>query len=211
MHVYRLWGVENSGDDLNRTINGTTYDIHKDNPADELNFLGDVTQSNDIWYGYPTCFTVWNPDEIIDRHFRTGQQFVQSPNQTFNDNSCKGTSAPPQLNFQAHSAPLDCKFDVGFKNLYVSFHGSHDRDPPTGYKIVEIPFTRSFDGSYKPVARSDSIEGYTDVLFPPDETLCNVTLTTTTCVRPVGLVFDSHGRLYMTSDTSHEVFLLQKS
>ncbi|KAI8201865.1 Cellobiose dehydrogenase [Colletotrichum sp. SAR 10_65] len=33
-----IWGVENSGDDFARTVNGRSYDIHNDNPAEELNF-----------------------------------------------------------------------------------------------------------------------------------------------------------------------------
>lgn len=35
---HRVWSVENSADDLTRTINGTTVDVHKDNPAEELNY-----------------------------------------------------------------------------------------------------------------------------------------------------------------------------
>lgn len=30
--------MENSGDDFARTVNGRSYDIHNDNPAEELNF-----------------------------------------------------------------------------------------------------------------------------------------------------------------------------
>lgn len=33
-----VWGVENSGDDLQRTVNGVSTDIHYDNPAEELNY-----------------------------------------------------------------------------------------------------------------------------------------------------------------------------
>jgi hypothetical protein len=35
---FRVWGVENSGDDFTRTVNGQKVDIHIDNPAEELNF-----------------------------------------------------------------------------------------------------------------------------------------------------------------------------
>ena len=35
----RLWGVENSGDNLFRYIGEEEHDIHIDNPAEELNFL----------------------------------------------------------------------------------------------------------------------------------------------------------------------------
>lgn len=32
------WGVENSGDDFRRTVNGQSTDVHIDNPAEELNY-----------------------------------------------------------------------------------------------------------------------------------------------------------------------------
>ncbi|KAF2035636.1 hypothetical protein EK21DRAFT_107155 [Setomelanomma holmii] len=41
-----LWGVENSSDKIHRTINNTSIDIHADNPADELNYLGDPSIKN---------------------------------------------------------------------------------------------------------------------------------------------------------------------
>lgn len=33
-----IWGVENSGDDFTRTVSGRRSDIHKDNPAEKLNY-----------------------------------------------------------------------------------------------------------------------------------------------------------------------------
>ncbi|KAI1129007.1 soluble quino protein glucose dehydrogenase [Nemania abortiva] len=201
-----LWGVENSADNLARTVNGTTIDIHTDNPSEELNFLGDVTLPNDDWYGYPLCFTVWSPSELSDRVFRVGQQFVQIPSTYFNDDTCGQISVPPVLSFQAHSAPLGCKFDAKFNNLFVALHGSWDRQPPTGYKVVAVPFAQGSDGSYAPTAASWSIRGSIDVFYPQDEAQCSSSV----CARPVGLIFDALGRLYVTSDTSGEVFLLSQ-
>ncbi|KAH8819380.1 cellobiose dehydrogenase-like protein [Xylogone sp. PMI_703] len=195
-----LWGVENSSDDAQRTVNGQSKDIHQDNPAEELNYLGDVTVSNTKWYGYPTCFTVWQPSLITDRQFQTGDQFVMTPNNTFNDASCIQQSTPPRLSFQAHSAPLDLKFDSSFQNLYVSFHGSWDRSPATGYKVVKVPFSRAADGSYAPTAPSNSNSGYTDIFWNSDVTRCS----TTYCFRPVGIVFNSRGRMFVTSDSAAE-------
>ncbi|KAI2641273.1 soluble quino protein glucose dehydrogenase [Xylaria nigripes] len=201
-----LWGVENSADNIVRTINGTTTDVHNDNPAEELNFLGDVTIANNDWYGYPICFTVWNPDGIPDCVYRVGQQFVQAPDTKFNDDTCAHISVPPTLSFQAHSAPLGCKFDIQFGNLFVAMHGSWNRQPPTGYKVVAVPFAQGPDGSYAPTAAPWSSRGTIDVFYPPDEAQCS----SSTCIRPVGLVFDALGRLYVTSDTSGEVFLLSQ-
>ncbi|KAI1073411.1 hypothetical protein F5B20DRAFT_597701 [Whalleya microplaca] len=200
-----LWGVENSADELIRDVDGTSTDIHTDNPAEELNYLGDVSAPNNDWYGYPTCFTVWKPDAITDREFQVGEQFVVAPNDTFNDSTCTQRSVPPRLSFQAHSAPLDSKFDSSYSNLFVTLHGSWDRQPPTGYKMVAVPFTRDSVGAYTPVAAASSTSGYIDVFRPLDESKCSAL----TCARPVGLAFDAVGRLYMTSDTSGEIFMLQ--
>ncbi|CAJ2512586.1 Uu.00g056010.m01.CDS01 [Anthostomella pinea] len=199
-----LWGVENSADGLTRTVNGISEDVHNDNPAEELNLLGDVTKPNDAWYGYPWCFTVWRPDEITDRPFSIGEQFVLAPDERFNDTICQRLSVAPRLSIQAHSAPLGSKFDARYMNLFVALHGSWDRQPPTGFKVVAIPFTRSPQGSYEPVKGPSSDSGYINVFYPPDVSQCS----SDTCARPVGLAFDAVGRLYITSDASGEVFQL---
>lgn len=36
--THRVWSAENSADDLTRTADGGTVDVHIDNPAEELNF-----------------------------------------------------------------------------------------------------------------------------------------------------------------------------
>ncbi|KAI0892079.1 hypothetical protein F4806DRAFT_500448 [Annulohypoxylon nitens] len=208
-----LWGVENSADQLTREVDGVSTDIHTDNPAEKLNFLGNVASPNNAWYGYPACFAIWRPDPaIVDsatgREVGVGQQFVLAPNKTFNDTSCATLAKSPRLVFEAHVAPLDAKFDVPkYENMFVTFHGSWDRNPPVGYKLVAVPFTRVTQGGYEPVAPADSNTGYFDIFYPPDEGNCS----SSTCARPVGLVFDAAGRLYMTSDTSGELFILGKS
>jgi glucose/arabinose dehydrogenase len=178
-----------------------------DNPAEELNYLGDITvPKTNNWYGYPTCFTVWDPEAITDTALSVGDQMVLAPNATFNDATCAQRSVPARLGFPAHTAPLDSKFDAAGENLYVSLHGSWNRQPPQGYKLVAVPFAKGEDGRYAPVAGRDSRAGYEDVLYPADEGSCSAS----TCVRPVGLVFDAMGRLYMTADASGEVFLLAR-
>lgn len=114
----------------------------------------------------------------------------------------------------AHSAPIDSKFDAAFSNLYVSFHGSWDRSPTTGFKLVQVPFSKGTDGSYKPSAGLSQTQ-YTDVMWNPDVTKCagNGPVASSGCFRPAGLLFDSAGRLYMTSDTSSnaELWILGKA
>jgi len=203
-----LWGVENSSDDIQRTVNGVATDIHTDNPAEELNYFGDVSTPNTKWYGYPTCFTVWSPSVIKDKTFAIGDQFVLTPNSTFNDTTCTTRSTPPRLSFQAHSAPLDSQFDPTFSTLYVSFHGSWDRQPATGFKLVSVPFSKGSDGSYAPTAPANSGSGYSDIFWNTDVTTCSATK----CFRPVGIAIDSAGRLFLSSDagTEGELFLLGK-
>ncbi|KAI0481935.1 soluble quino protein glucose dehydrogenase [Xylariaceae sp. FL0804] len=205
---HMLWSVENSADQLTRTANGATTDIHQNNPAEELNYLGDVTQPNQTWYGYPVCFTVWDGSEFpADPPFQTGEQFVQMPSPAVDDATCAAASEPPRLAFQAHMAPLGAAFDAGFDALFVAMHGSWDRSQGVGYKVVEVPFGRGADdGAYGPAAGQGSTDGYSDVFFATDEAACSLT----TCTRPVGLVFDAQGRLYFTSDATGEMFMLSR-
>lgn len=137
-----------------------------------------------------------------------------APNTTFKDDSCKSVTTTPSLVFMAHSAPIDSKFDLTYGNLYVTFHGSWNRSPTTGFKLVVVPFTKGTDGQYKPVAPSTSNTGYTDVMINPDVTKCagNGPSFSSGCFRPAGLLFDSAGRLYMTSDTTSnaELWILGK-
>lgn len=208
---FRLWGVENSGDNFARG----GKDIHQDNPAEKLNYIGDITKPNNNWYGYPTCFAVWKASDFSDTKLQVGDHFVISPNTTFKDENCKSLTVTPALTFQAHSAPIDSKFDPTFSNLFVSFHGSWNRNPTTGFKLVVVPFQKGTDGQYKPVAPPTSNTGYTDVMTNPDVTKCagNGPSFSSGCFRPSGLLFDSAGRLYMTSDTTSngELWILGKS
>ena len=189
--------------------------MHQNNPAEKLNYIGDVVNPKGAWFGYPTCFAVWQPSEFTDAKFAVGDQFVIAPNSTFKDASCTGLSTPPSLVFQAHSAPIDSKFDATYSNMYVSFHGSWNRVPTTGFKLVAVPFTKGSDGSYKPVAPLSSQTGYIDIMSNPDVTKCagNGPSSSSGCFRPAGLLFDAAGRLYMTSDTSSngELWILGKT
>ncbi|GAB1317801.1 Soluble quino protein glucose/sorbosone dehydrogenase [Madurella fahalii] len=201
-----VWGVENSGDQLTRSTGGRTVDVHIDNPAEELNYLGDPAKSNEQWYGYPTCWTVGNPSVIPDKSFKIGQQFLISPNSTFDDDSCAQQSMPPRLSIQAHSAPIDGKFDKDFTNMYVSLHGSWNRQPATGYKVIQIPFQQLNNSRYDPVAPPDSAKGYSDILWTQNEGSCS----SSTCLRPTGITWHpDNSRMYVASDGSPgEIYIL---
>ncbi|KAI5860598.1 soluble quino protein glucose dehydrogenase [Durotheca rogersii] len=212
-----VWGAENSGDDFRRTINGQSTDIHIDNPAEELNYLGDPAaplQNN--WFGYPTCFTVWEASNFRDNTaLRTGSQFVVTPNSTFNDASCVGRSNPPRLSFPAHMAPISNAFDAQGLNLYITFHGSWNRQPAQGYMVAEVPFKKNENGTYEPVAPADSKTGYKTIIGSQNPGGCNSPgLTMSSCWRLAGLSWDLAGNnLYVSSDNQAqgEIFVLRKT
>jgi TrAA12-like len=58
----RLWGVENSGDNFQRA----GKDIHQNNPAEKLNYIGDVVNPKGTWFGYPVSSRGLTPVPIPD-------------------------------------------------------------------------------------------------------------------------------------------------
>jgi len=172
--------------------------------------VGDPSKSNEQWYGYPTCWTVGpgGPAVFTDKTWKVGQQFMVTPNTTFNDETCAQKSIPPRLSIKAHSAPIDGKFDKDYKNMYVSLHGSWNRQPATGYKVIEIPFTKLESGAYDPVAPADSATGYSDIFWTENEGACS----SNSCLRPTGIVWHpDNSRMYVASDGSvGEIYILYK-
>jgi glucose/arabinose dehydrogenase len=124
-----IWSVENSADDIERM--GT--DIHLENPAEELNFLGYLNGSTEDQggnYGYPNCFAVWNTTGFPSvGDLKVGDQFALSPNASLNDTTCNDNYVAPRLVFLAHTAPLDIKFTPDGSLAYVTFHGSCESIP----------------------------------------------------------------------------------
>lgn len=203
-----FWGVENSGDDFRRN----NVDIHKDNPAEKLNMLGDPTKAKDQWFGYPTCFTVWDPSNF--QGLKTGDHFVLNPSGAQTDASCNDRAIKPRLSFQAHSAPIWNAFDFNATTMYVAFHGSWNRQPATGFKVVEIPFRQLDDGTFDPVAPADSMTGYKDIFGATNPGGCTANgLTQSNCFRLTASTWDPWGRgLLVGSDNSNEgeIYLLSK-
>ncbi|EJD41614.1 soluble quino protein glucose dehydrogenase [Auricularia subglabra TFB-10046 SS5] len=203
-----VWGVENSGDQFTRTKDGVSYDIHIDNPAEKLQNFGDALAATkgggrNRWFGYPTCFSVWEPSLFPPSdNFTVGDWFTVDDN----DSVCS-TSVKPALVFPAHVAPLDIKFGPsGDSNAYVSFHGSWNREPPIGYKIVTVPGHVKYNGEWRPSASLNSKTGFSDLLWNPDVNVCP-----DQCFRPTGLAWSpDFRRLYVSSDASGEIILLAR-
>ena len=121
-----IYSVENSVDDMTR--NGKP--INDDNPGEELNFHGPLdARTNSLVqganYGYPFCFAAWNPDQIADYSGVVGQQFAIGEQHTpVNDSFCQNNYVAPRLTLQAHTAPLDIKFNPSGTAAWVTMHGS---------------------------------------------------------------------------------------
>ena len=170
--------------------------------------MGDPVTERDVWYGYPTCMSVWDPTPF--QGMGTGVHFALQ-----GANTACADARPPRLSFQAHSAPIWNTFDKDAKNMYVTFHGSWDRQPPTGFKVVQIPFTKLENGTYDPVAPADSRTGYTDIFSAANPGSCTANgLTMSNCFRLTAATWDPAGRgLFVGSDNSREgeIYLLSKS
>ncbi|CAK7202694.1 hypothetical protein SEUCBS139899_005421 [Sporothrix eucalyptigena] len=202
--THALYSVENSLDDITRE--GT--DVHANNPGEELNYHGPLSSVSSPQtriggnFGYPTCFALWDTTDFPDLgSLAVGDQFVTNPTSTLDDSYCASTYYPPRLTFQAHMAPLDILFEPDGSAAYVSFHGSWDRPTNIGYKVSQIAFSGG-----EPVEPSDSTTATQDIFYNADLSVCPGQ-----CFRPVGLAMDTKGRLFVSSDTTGEIYVLQKT
>ncbi|PNY24759.1 Uncharacterized protein TCAP_05290 [Tolypocladium capitatum] len=202
-----VWSVENSNGVLTRD----GRDIHDDNPAEELNYhgrLNDGATAADQGgnYGFPLCYALWNTTGFPDLGaLRTGDQFPGpgAAAKKLSDASCKADYVAPRLVFQAHSAPLDIKFNGDGSRAFITFHGSWNRKSPVGYRIASVAFNGK---TGEPSAARDSTSAAVDVLSSPDLGGCP-----DGCFRPVGLAWDSKGRLWASSDSTGEIFVLYQN
>ena len=119
-----IWSVENSVDEMMRM----GEDIHHDNPGEELNFHGYANGSGDAFgenFGYPMCYAIWSTDNFPEPgDLEVGDQFPGEETGGVTDESCNEDYASPRLAFQAHTAPLDIKFNRDGSRAYITFHGS---------------------------------------------------------------------------------------
>lgn len=198
-----IYSVENSADQIVRD----GVDVHQNNPGEEMNFHGYLDgktyppQGGN--YGYPWCFSAWDVDELPDhRNLKVGSQFALSEsnypdNENRTDAYCAAQNAP-RLTFQAHMAPLDLKFNNSGTHGWVTWHGSWDRTDPVGYKVSVIEFANG-----EPVAPATSKTAVTDIF-----TNANISVCPDNCFRPVGMAFDSEGRLFVSSDDTGEIYMI---
>ncbi len=136
---------------------------------------------------------------------------------------CAMNSDKPTTFIQAHSAPLSIEFFDGpvgrlparWKGgAFVALHGSWDRQPPTGYKVVWVPFAP--DGTAPmPVSDADGTQFPYEVVLGGGRTGHHVDGPwgwgvgdqAEPVVRPVGVaVSPIDGSLYVSSDAGSMLY-----
>jgi glucose/arabinose dehydrogenase len=130
--THALWVSQNERDNL--------APDHENLPPEELNVLVDGGD-----YGWPYCY---------------GNRI---PNPEFHDAARCARTIPPALAMQAHSAPLGMTFltrattfPADYRgDLLMGFHGSWNRDLPTGAKVVRVHVRNG-----QPTAVDDFITGW---------------------------------------------------
>src|SRR3990172_6359595 len=113
------------------------------------------------------------------------------PDPQFGTEEICAAKEPPHIEMPAHSAPLGMRFDEGARNLYVAFHGSWNRSVPTGYKVVRIT-----DLTGEPEI-ADYITGWR----PKGQTAWG---------RPVDVIFDRDGNMFISDDHAGVIYRLSK-
>lgn len=200
-----LWGVENSADRLNRKDIGG--DIHEDNPAEELNRFREADAGKN--WGYPWCWTefrVPEPHGLGQGTVWAWPSFLED--EAITDDQCRADYVAPVLSLQGHSAPLGITFyewkdpqdrpdsclpHVAFPEAmdgyaFIAYHGSWNRDVPTGYKVVYVPMNTT-TGDPLPGAQPIDLVAHE----PPNARWDDG-------FRPVDVDFDGCGRLLVSSD-----------
>ena len=197
-----LWGVENGPDNLKRPDLGG--DIHNDNPAEELNRFAVAGKH----YGYPYCWTEYNlPTYGLGRGTVWAWPATELGSTTYTDSQCRNVVnfQPPEVAMQGHSAPLGIvfyKYRAASQRpkgctgtfpswmdgyAFIAFHGSWNRSPPTGYKVVYV----AMDAKGRAIGQPVDFLKHQGTTVQWDDGF-----------RPVGVDFDACGRLLVSSDGS---------
>jgi glucose/arabinose dehydrogenase len=164
-----LWASQNERDDLKPS--------HEDLPPEEINILTDGAD-----YGWPYCYG----DRV--------------PNPEFANAARCATTTPPALKLQAHSAPLGITFlskatqlpDEYRGDLLVAYHGSWNRDTPTGAKVVRVRVSGG-----KPVSVEDFVSGWQNA-------------SGTRWGRPVDVVVAADGSVLISDDANGAIYRLSR-
>ena len=201
-----IWGVENSADQVIRY----DVDVHATNPGEELNFLGYLngtnSQNQGSNFGYPWCLSTWDPMVLPqNENLGVGTQFaIDSTTDLDNQNKTDAFCADQtqsRLVFESHMAPLDIKFNDTGRQAWITFHGSWNSPDPVGYKLSLVDFTDAGE----PVDQATSKTAATDIFGNEDDSICPGD-----CLRPVAMALDNQGRIFLSSDSTGEIYLVTR-
>lgn len=160
--------------------------IGDDIPPDEVNI---VQEGKD--YGWPICFG----KNVHDTDFDKKQYFVDP---------CAGKQVP-HIELQAHSAGLGLTFipEEGWPeemagDLLIAYHGSWNRSVPTGYKVVRFDLDDKRNAVSGPI---DFLTGF----------LANGADTDSAIGRPVGLLAEPGGTVYVSDDRAGAIYKIVRN
>jgi glucose/arabinose dehydrogenase len=201
-----IWGVENSADQVTRY----NVDVHATNPGEELNFLGYLNGTSSgnegTNFGYPWCLSAWDPAALPqNQNIQVGTQFAIDStsalgNQNRTDSFCTNQTQS-RLVFDSHMAPLDIKFNDTGRQAWITFHGSWNSPDPVGYKLSLVNFTSAGE----PVDQRTSKTAAIDIFGNANDSVCPGD-----CFRPVAMAVDSQGRIFLSSDSTGEIYLVSR-
>ncbi len=158
----QLWAVVNERDELG--------------PDLVPDYLTSVKEG--AFYGWPYAY--WGPN--VDRRV-----------QPQDDEKVQAT-VRPDFALPSHSAPLGLSFvQPGFaapfaEGAFVGLHGSWNRNPPVGYKVIFVPFANGRPSG------------------PPVDFVTGFQADGKTMGRPVGVTVDPKGALVVADDLSNTVW-----
>lgn len=212
----KIYGVVNG-------LDGQQYggvSVRNDNPGEQV-----VEITSGKAYGYPFCFTA----QRIVKEGELVEPGAQLANPSYGGNPhddawCAANSDKPVTFLQAHTAPLDLVFfdqqpsgvlpERWRGGAFIALHGSWDRSPATGYKVIWQPFEA--DGSAPmPTSTKDTTDFPYEVVFGggtvegghEDKAWAWSDDSTGEAPRPAGVaVHPSDGALYLSSDASGFIY-----
>ncbi len=151
-------------------------------PPEEINILSVDGGMGFKNYGWPNCYG----NKLIDSTFKD----ITSQNLRNTGQSICAETEAPVFEMQAHSAPLGLTFDPQ-GDLLVAFHGSWNRSVPTGYKVVRLNVENG-----KVLAQEDFLTGFIN------GSIANG--------RPVDLIYDKSGNLFISDDKAGSIYVVYK-
>jgi|GEM_PF-894721 len=200
----RIYGVVNGIDNL--IYQGV--DIHNNNPAEVIARLSAGSK-----HGFPFCFAA---EQVAGVAPGTQLAHETYPNNPHDNAWCQANADKPVSFVPSHSAPMDIHFFTTPSNVlparwkngaFVSLHGSWNRSPRVGKKVVWVPFNAN-GTSPMPTVSGDITSFPYEVVYGESGDLVSAGLNAPReGFRPVGIaVSPVDGALYISSDSDNVIY-----